>query len=69
MTRPSMRLIFKLRGPSDKPEDGLTPEEEKVIARGFRQLRRGNYVTWDQLRDELGLKTIKLKRPKKNKVQ
>ncbi len=37
------------------PEDTLTPEEEKIVARGFRQLKRGQYVTWDKLKDELGL--------------
>lgn len=35
-------------------EDTLTPEEEKIVARGFRQLKRGNYITWDQLKRELG---------------
>jgi|ERR1700683_129746 AbrB family looped-hinge helix DNA binding protein len=41
------------------PEDTLTPEEERVVAKGFRQLKRGNYVAWGHLKDELGLKTIK----------
>jgi bifunctional DNA-binding transcriptional regulator/antitoxin component of YhaV-PrlF toxin-antitoxin module len=37
------------------PQDTLTPEEEKMVAKGFRQLRRGEHVTLDQLKDELGL--------------
>ena len=34
-------------------EDTLTPEEEKIVAKGFRQLKRGEYVTWNQLKREL----------------
>ena len=34
-------------------EDTLTPEEEKIVAKGFRQLKRGQFVTWDQLKNEL----------------
>ena len=36
------------------PEDTLTPEEERIVARGFRQIKRGQYKTWDQLKRELG---------------
>ena len=36
-------------------EDTLTPEEEKIVARGFKQLKQGKYVTWDQLKRELGV--------------
>ena len=36
------------------PEDTLTPQEERIVTRGFRQLKRGQYVTWDQLKNELG---------------
>jgi len=35
-------------------EDTLTPEEEKIVARGFRQLKRGQFVTWNRLKNELG---------------
>lgn len=41
------------------PEDTLTAQEEKIVARGFRQLRRGNSVAWDQPKNDLGLKTVK----------
>ncbi len=37
------------------PEDTLTREEERIVARGFKQLKQGKYVTWDQLKRELGL--------------
>ena len=36
-------------------EDTLTPDEEKAVARGFRQLKRGEYVDWEALKNELGL--------------
>ena len=42
--------------------DTLTPEEEKVVARGFRQIKRGEYVTWDQLKDELDHQPLKGRR-------
>jgi AbrB family looped-hinge helix DNA binding protein len=35
------------------PDDILTPEEEKMVAKGFEQLKRGEYVTWEELKDEL----------------
>ena len=37
------------------PEDTLTPEEEKLVAGGFRQIKRGQHVTWDQLKHALYL--------------
>jgi AbrB family looped-hinge helix DNA binding protein len=33
--------------------DTLSPEEEKLVEQGFRQLRRGDSVPWSELRDEL----------------
>ncbi len=36
-------------------EDVLSPEEEELVARGFEELKRGEYVTWAELRDELGV--------------
>jgi len=36
-------------------EDTLTPEEERVIEQGFKQLKRGDYVTWEALKHELHL--------------
>lgn len=37
------------------PEDTLTPEEEKIVEKGFAQLKRGEYVTWEELKHELDL--------------
>ena len=36
-------------------EDVLSPEEEELVARGFEELKRGDYVSWAELRDELGV--------------
>ena len=46
------RILIKPKKLVD-PEDTLTPQEEKIVAKGFRQLKRGDYVTWDQLKHEL----------------
>jgi AbrB family looped-hinge helix DNA binding protein len=35
--------------------DTLTPEEERVVEQGFKQLKRGDYVTWEALKHELHL--------------
>lgn len=48
------RVVIKPKKLVD-PEDTLTPREEKAVERGFRQLKRGQYVTWAKLKDELGL--------------
>ena len=37
------------------PDDVLTPQEEKLVEKGFEQIRRGEYVTWEELQDELDL--------------
>ena len=34
-------------------EETLTPEEEEIVEKGFAQLKRGEYVTWEELKDEL----------------
>ena len=36
-------------------EDTLSPEEEKLVDQGFKQLKRGESVLWKELKDELGL--------------
>ena len=33
----------------------LTSEEERAVARGIKQLMRGEYVEWGELKSELGL--------------
>ncbi len=36
-------------------DDILSPEEEKIVEKGFAQLKRGEYVTWEELKRELDL--------------
>ncbi len=36
-------------------EDTLSPEEEKLVDKGFKQLKQGAYVPWEELKHELGL--------------
>ena len=36
-------------------EDCLTPEEEKMALKGFKQLKRGESVPWSQVKNDLGL--------------
>jgi AbrB family looped-hinge helix DNA binding protein len=34
-------------------DDLLTPEEEELVAKGFQQIEKGEYVTWEELKHEL----------------
>ena len=36
-------------------DDTLSPEEEQLVERGFRELREGRSVAWSALKDELGV--------------
>jgi len=36
-------------------DDTLSPEEEKLVEKGFRELRQGKSVAWSALKDELGV--------------
>jgi len=36
-------------------DDKLTPEEEKLVHRGEKQLRQGEYILWDDLKKKLKL--------------
>jgi len=36
-------------------DDTLSPEEEQLVERGFRELRQGKSVAWSALKDELGV--------------
>lgn len=47
-----LKPIKRIRNPRI---ERLTPEEERIVAKGLRQLKRGQYLTWDQLRHELDL--------------
>lgn len=35
-------------------DDTLSPEDEKLVEKGFRELRQGNSAPWSALKDELG---------------
>jgi AbrB family looped-hinge helix DNA binding protein len=37
------------------PEDTLSPEEERLVEKGFEELKKGEYVTWQELKHELDL--------------
>jgi len=54
VTRRKDHVVIKPKKVVD-PEDTLTPDEEKAVERGFRQLKRGKYVDWEALKNELGL--------------
>ena len=54
VTRRKDHVVIKPKKLVD-PEDRLTPDEEKAVARGLRQLKRGEYVDWEALKNELGL--------------
>ncbi len=43
-------------------DDVLSPKEETLVRRGEAQLRRGEYVTLDQLRHELDHPAVKRRR-------
>ncbi len=52
VTRRQNRISIKPKKLVD-PEDTLTPEEKKLVRKGEEQLRRGEYVTLEELEDEL----------------
>ena len=47
-------IIIKLKKLVDM-EDTLTQEEEKLVAEGFEQLKNGDFISWEQLKNDLGL--------------
>jgi AbrB family looped-hinge helix DNA binding protein len=36
-------------------DDTLSPEEEQLVEKGFRELRQGKSIAWNELKDELGV--------------
>ena len=36
-------------------EESLSPEEEKLVEKGFKELKRGEVVAWKELKHELDL--------------
>ncbi len=51
-TREGGGVLVKPKRPVDA-DDVLTPEESAAVKKAEREMRRGKYVTLDQLRDEL----------------
>ena len=49
-------VVIRPRKPLDS-EDTFTPEEEKVISKGFRELRQGESVAWEDLKHELAARS------------
>lgn len=47
-------IIIKVKKLVDM-EDTLTEQEEKLVAEGFEQLKNGDFTSWDQLKNDLGL--------------
>ena len=39
-------------------DDVLTPEEEAMVRRGLEQIRKGQYVTLEELEDDLARKAL-----------
>ena len=54
VTRRNGRIVITPSAMLDL-EDTLTPEEEKLVRKGERQLRQGKYVLWDDLKKKLKL--------------
>jgi hypothetical protein len=46
----------------DDPDDTLTSEEERIVEKGFDQLRRGKFISLDKLRNELDYLKINLRK-------
>ena len=36
-------------------EDSLSPEEERLVKAGFKQLKNGEYIAWNELKHDLDL--------------
>jgi AbrB family looped-hinge helix DNA binding protein len=48
------RIVIKPKKISD-PDDVLTFEEEKIVEKGVEQLKHGECVNWEDLKNEMGL--------------
>jgi len=63
LVREALRTYFALVGPF--PEDEATPAEIRALQRAGREFRRGEYVTLDQLLNELeaSRRKVRAKKP------
>ena len=56
VTKNKDRIVIKpIKRVRNPRLETLTPEEERVVAKGLKQLREGDSLTWDQLKHELDL--------------
>ena len=56
VTKSNDRIVIKPIKRARNPRlETLTPEEERVVAKGLKQLREGDSLTWDQLKHEMDL--------------
>lgn len=54
ITRSKRRIVIEPKKMDDS-DDTLTSEEEKIVEKGFNQLKRGESVNWDKFKNELDL--------------
>ncbi len=54
VTRSENAVLIKPKKLVD-PEDALTPEEKKIVEKGFDELKRGKSVPWSKVKHGLGL--------------
>ena len=48
-------VVIKPKKKSVEADDTITPEEEELVRKGEEQLKRGEYVEWDDLKKRLKL--------------
>jgi antitoxin MazE len=53
ITRSKNRIVIKPM--KIDQDDILTTEEEKIVEKGFDQLKRGEYLNWEELKNELDM--------------
>src|SRR6059058_5797366 len=61
VTRVKQTVVIKPKKLVDA-EDVLTPEEERIVRRGEEQIRRGQYVTLEDLEHELDRQAVARRR-------
>ena len=55
VTKENGAVILKPKKLVDADE-ALTPDEEELVERGIEQIKRGDSVNWEDLKDRLNLK-------------
>ena len=49
-------------------EDTLTSEGEKLVEKGFRELKEGRYIAWEELKHKPGMKGLQRGSPRVTQV-